>query len=192
MSDNGGIDSDVTPNGIITNNYPLTGGKACLTEGGVRVPLAFRWKGKLEGGKWYNIAVDCNDIFPTLLEAAGYDLEPYYRVNQIDGQSILTLLNDTQNKEQSYTRNTHFWHYPFNVIYNNPYDGFPFTPHSAIREGDYKLIFDWYGRLKLFDIRNDIHEANDLAKQMPEKTNELFAKLIDWLEANVEKTTGQN
>lgn len=188
MSDNGGIDNDVTPDGSITSNYPLRGGKACLTEGGVRVPLAFRWKGKLKGGQWCNIVVDCNDIFPTLLEAAGYNLEPYYNETKIDGRSILSLLSDPKNIKQSYSRNTYFWHYPFNVIYNNPYDGFPLTPHSAIREGDYKLIFDWYGRLKLFNISTDIHEDNNLAKQMPEKTNEMFSKLMGWIQANVKTT----
>lgn len=188
MSDNGGIDGSVTPDGSITSNYPLKGGKANLTEGGIRVPLAFRWKGKIEGGKWCNTMVDCNDLFPTLVEAAGYDITPYYNETKIDGRSVLTLLNDTDNIKQSYSRDTYFWHYPFNVIYNNPFDNYPLTPHSAIREGDYKLIFDWYGRLKLFNIANDINENHNLSKAMPEKTNELFAKLMNWLSTNVEKT----
>lgn len=189
MSDNGGIDSKITPNGDITNNYPLMGGKACVTEGGIRVPLIFRWRGKLAKGKWCNVAVDCNDIFPTLVEAAGYDVKQHYeKENGIDGQSLLTLLSDVKNTKETYTRNTHFWHYPFNVIYNNPYDGLNLTPHSAIREGDYKLIFDWHGRLKLFNITQDISETDNLAKQMPELTNEMFGKLMTWLKENAKET----
>ncbi len=189
MSDNGGIDYKITPNGEVTSNYPLMGGKACVTEGGIRVPLVFRWKGNLDEGKWCNVTVDCNDIFPTLVEAAGYDAKPYYeKENGIDGRSLIGLLHDVDNKDESYTRNTHFWHYPFNVIYNNPYDGLNLTPHSAIREGDYKLIFDWHGRLKLFNIKEDISETNNLAKQMPQLTNELFGKLMVWLEENAKET----
>ncbi len=64
----------------------------------------------------------------------------------------------------------------------------PLTPHSAIREGDYKLILDWHGRLKLFNIVEDRSETNNLAKQMPDKTKELFEKLMSWLDSNVKKT----
>lgn len=189
MSDNGGIDRKITPAGNVTDNYPLMGGKACLTEGGIRVPLVFRWKNKLEGGKWCKLAVDCCDIFPTLVEMAGYDAEPYYhKKDAIDGRSLAHLVKDVDNSEDTYTRNTRYWHYPFNVIYNNPYDGLPLTPHSAIMEGDYKLIFDWHGRLKLFNLSEDISETTNLAKKMPEKTNELFGKLINWLKANVNET----
>jgi arylsulfatase A-like enzyme len=189
MSDNGGIDYKITPNGEVTSNYPLMGGKACVTEGGIRVPLVFRWKGKLEEGKWCKVAVDCNDIFPTLVEAAGYDVKPHYKKEDgIDGRSLMGLVQDVENTQKSYDRDTHFWHYPFNVIYNNPYDGLPLTPHSAIMEGDYKLIFDWHGRLKLFNINMDISETNNLAKQMPELTNELFAKLMNWMDKNVKET----
>ena len=189
MSDNGGIDRKITPNGIITDNFPLMGGKACLTEGGVRVPLVFRWKGKLEGGSWCNVPVDCNDIFPTLVEAAGYDPKPHYDKEEgIDGRSLMGLLNDVENDNNSYTRNTRYWHYPFNVIYNNPYDGLPLTPHSAIRDGDYKLIFDWHGRLGLFNLAKDISETDNLVKEMPDKTNELFKKLMEWLKSEVKPT----
>jgi arylsulfatase A-like enzyme len=50
------------------------------------------------------------------------------------------------------------------------------TPHSAIREGDFKLIFDWYGRLRLYDVENDPFEKNDLSKSSPEQTKVLFTK----------------
>nr|WP_319503728.1 sulfatase-like hydrolase/transferase [uncultured Draconibacterium sp.] len=127
MSDNGGIDSKITPQGHVTDNFPLMGGKACLTEGGVRVPLVFRWKGKLTGNKWSTVPVDCADIFPTLVEVAGYEPKFYYNDKNIDGRSILGLLYDVKNEKRTYMRDTRYWHYPFNVIYNNPYDGLPLT-----------------------------------------------------------------
>ena len=184
MSDNGGITIGSGGNHeIITNNSPLSGQKANVYEGGIRVPLIISYKGKIKGRKWCDIPVDCNDLFPTLLELAG---EPK-PTHQIDGQSLATLLGDTKNKKKSYTRNTYFWHYPLSVIYKNPEDGLPFTPQSAVRKGDYKLIFDWYGRLHLYNIRKDISEKNDLVRQMPDKTRELYAELITFLEQNVEK-----
>lgn len=187
MSDNGGIDSKITPNGKGTDNSPFLGGKACLTEGGIRVPLIFRWKGKIEQGKWVDVPVDCTDIYPTILEVAGYDEKAISRKNKLDGQSMFDLLSDVDNFKESYTKKTHYWHYPFNVIYNSPYEPLALTPHSAIRDGDYKLIYDWYGRLYLYNIEVDPFEKNDLASEMTDLRDNMFKKLMDWLTINVEK-----
>ena len=187
MSDNGGIDGEITPDGNGTENYPFLGGKACLTEGGIRVPLVFRWKGKIEQGKWVDVPVDCTDIFPTILEAAGYDADAIVKTNRLDGESIMGLLTDVSNVKKTYSKDTHFWHYPFNVIYKSPYDGYALTPHSAIRKGDFKLIFDWYGRLHLYDIEKDPYETNNLYETKKNQGDALFKELVTWLEANVEK-----
>nr|AOE12652.1 sulfatase [uncultured bacterium] len=187
MSDNGGIDSKITPKGDGTDNSPFLGGKACLTEGGIRVPLIFKWKGKIETGKWVDVPVDCTDIFPTILEAAGYNSKAVVKTNKLDGQSVFSLLSDTQNSKNTYTKTAHYWHYPFNVIYNSPYEPLALTPHSAIRDGDYKLIFDWYGRLYLYNIETDPFEKTNLSSTNPELTNKLFKKLKDWLKQNIEK-----
>jgi arylsulfatase A-like enzyme len=188
MSDNGGLDSKLWPGGTGTDNSPFVGGKACLTEGGIRVPLIFKWKGKIGGGKWCDVPVDCTDILPTLVQAAGYDVDKYYNEIDIDGRSLMSLVHDTGNRKKTYTKDIHYWHYPFNVIIKSPFDNLPLTPHSAIREKNFKLIFDWHGRLKLYDIENDPYEKNNLVQQMPDKTDELFNKLMTWLEENVEKT----
>lgn len=184
MSDNGGFSWQVPNRDVpITVNDPLKGGKAQLFEGGIRVPLVFYWKGKIKPGIWSDVTVDVNDLFPTILDIAGYETQGM----DIDGQSLTGLWNDPQNNKKSYTRNTFFWHYPFNVIVDNADDGFPLTPHSGIRKGDYKLLFDWHGRLKLYNIREDISETTNLMREKPEMTRELFVELIDYLENNVEK-----
>lgn len=187
MSDNGGVDSKITPQGDGTTNSPFLGGKACVTEGGIRVPLIFKWKNKIEGGKWVDVPVDCTDIFPTILEAAKYNSKKISKQNNIDGESLISLFSDNKNSTNGYSKNTHYWHYPFNVIYNSPYDGLPLTPHSAIRDGNYKLIFDWYGRLHLYDIEKDPYEKNDLENKMPVIRDLLFEKLTDWLSSNINK-----
>ena len=187
MSDNGGIDGEITPDGNGTENFPFLGGKACLTEGGIRVPLIFRWKGKIEQGKWVDVPVDCTDIFPTILEAAGYNANAIVNEHALDGESVMGLLSDRDNIKKTYSKATHFWHYPFNVIYKSPYDGYALTPHSAIRKGDFKLIFDWYGRLHLYNIETDPYEKNDLYETNKNQGDALFKELVTWLEANVEK-----
>ena len=187
MSDNGGIDAEITPNNQGTNNDPFLGGKACITEGGIRVPLVFKWKGKVQEGKWVDVPVDCTDIYPSLLDAAGYNAKDIVNKNNLDGESLIPVLSDIKNENYSYTKTTHYWHYPFNVIYNSPYEPFALTPHSAIREGDYKLIFDWYGRLHLYNIELDPYEKNNLIKEKPELKEKMFGKLMDWLKLNIDE-----
>jgi len=53
---------------------------------------------------------------------------------------------------------------------------------SVIREGNFKLVKTWKeNRLELFDLSKDLSEANDLSEKMPEKTNELHEKLVEFL-----------
>ena len=104
MSDNGGIDSKITPKGDGTDNSPFLGGKACVTEGGIRVPLIFRWKGKVKEGQWVDVPVDCTDIYPTILEASGYDSKAIVQTNKLDGESILPLLSDPKNIKKGIAR----------------------------------------------------------------------------------------
>lgn len=192
-SDNGGVSwplnqktrsDDTRP----THNAPYKGGKAMVFEGGIRVPLLFYWKGKLTESQWVDRAVDCNDIFPTILELAGIGEEEAKEssvdIDSLDGQSLAGLI---EGKRSSYDRDTFFWHYPFNVIVHNPVDSLPLTPHSAIRKGKYKLIFDWSGRLWLYDIESDVSETNNLAKVKPKLARKLFVELNQWLAENVEE-----
>lgn len=181
-SDNGGIVEGKGDENFTTNS-PLKGQKATVYEGGIRVPLIISYKGNIIGGKTCNIPVDCNDYFPTIMEFAGYP-EPQH---DIDGQSIVPLLSDIENKKENYKRDTFYWHYPLNVIYRNPDDCLPYTPHSAIRKGDYKLIFDWHGRLKLYNIKNDVSETTNLKNKEPQVVVNLFQDLISFLEENVER-----
>lgn len=183
MSDNGGV-TYTTP--TATCNAPFKGGKAMHFEGGIRVPLVFRWKDHLPEQQWCEVPVDCNDLFPTILELSGYDPQPYYEQQKIDGRSLASLFADLANAQRGYPRDTFYWHYPLNVIVINPDDGQPLAPHSTIREGDWKLVFDWSGALKLYNIVEDPFEQHDRSAAMPERTVTLFRKLNDWLDAHVD------
>ncbi|MGB3798852.1 MAG: sulfatase-like hydrolase/transferase [Lewinella sp.] len=183
MSDNGGIDRKITPKGDGTDNQPFLGGKACLTEGGIRVPLIF-WGQGIDSGGWSDTAVDYTDIYPTLLDLAGYDSESAIDANDLDGRTLVSLLG---RPGDAYGKTARYWHYPFNVIYNSPYDDLPLTPHSAVQEGSDKLIYDWYGRLYLYDLEADPYEKNNLADSEPELRQRLFGQLTGWLEKNVDR-----
>lgn len=173
-SDNGGVEYT---NPVATDNFPFKGGKACLYEGGVRVPLIYWRRGALEGGLWCDAPTNCIDQLPTLAELTGNSIPP-----GIDGMSLVSLLRDPATKPPV---RSFYWHYPFNVAVNHPDNGLPLAPHSGIRCGDHKLIWDWHGKTELFDIQNDPYEASDLSQAMPEKRDQLMNQLQSWIRDNV-------
>lgn len=173
-SDNGGVEYTKPP---ATDNQPFKGGKACLYEGGIRVPVIVRQPGRFEGGAWCNAVIDCTDFLPTVADLTG-NTPPA----EIDGQSFVPLL---ENPAAHGPERTLIWHYPFNVQVLHPDHGEPLSPHSAIRVGDHKLIWDWHGKLELYDIPNDPFEKHDLAEKIPERAHTLHRQLVAWLEANV-------
>jgi len=183
MSDNGGV---MYTDPVATNNAPFKGGKGTHFEGGIRVPLVIRHQGNVAANRWCNVPVDCNDIFPTVLELAGYSVSDYIKPDGIDGRSIAPLIEDPSNAKGEYSRDTFFQHYPLNVIVKNPEDGLPSAPSSAIRSGNWKLIFDWSGALRLYNVAEDPYEQNDLSEAMPEKARQMFVQLNDWIDDNVD------
>ncbi|MFP6601715.1 MAG: sulfatase, partial [Pirellulaceae bacterium] len=55
------------------------------------------------------------------------------------------------------------------------------TPHSAVRAGDWKLIeFFEDTRVELYNLKTDIGETRDLAKEQPERAQQLRAQLQRW------------
>lgn len=180
MSDNGGV---TYTDPAATSNAPFKGGKAMHFEGGIRVPLFFRWPGRIPAGQWCDVPVTYEDLFPTLLDLSGLKPEPHYP--RIDGRSLKPLFADTANARRTYPRDTFYWHYPFNVKVSHPDDRLPPAPHSTIRKGDFKLIYDWSGRLFLYDLKADWQEQHNLADEKPDLAKSLFAELNRWLDAEV-------
>ena len=55
------------------------------------------------------------------------------------------------------------------------------TPVSLIHSGDWKLMeYLEDGHLELYNLRNDIGETKNLAKENPDKAKELLARLVAW------------
>lgn len=170
FSDNGGLAS-------LQDQKPLRGGKATLFEGGIRVPLAIRWPGVVTPGRQSSVPVISNDFFPTFLDVAGIPLEGH----ETDGVSLVPLLKETGTLE----RGALYWHYP-----HYHHQDTNLAPSGAIRQGDYKLI-EWFEEaaqgddlpVSLFNLKDDLAEEHDLTEDMPEKAEELLAKLRAWQEA---------
>ncbi|VGO13609.1 Arylsulfatase [Pontiella desulfatans] len=171
-SDNGGAEYTKS-----TDNAPFKGGKATMYEGGVRVPMVYYLPGKYEGGVWCDSVVSMYDHLPTLASITGNKIPA-----DLDGKDLTGIL---ANPKADGGDRTIVWHYPYNVKVMHPDNGLPLTPHTAMRKGDYKLIWDWHGKLELYNIVEDPYEKKDLAKQLPEVTEALFATMQGWLKENV-------
>lgn len=165
-SDNGGNMYNLVDGGTATSNAPLKGGKATMYEGGVRGPAIFVQPGIIEAGSQSDEIIQSSDFYPTLLNMLAINPQP----NQVfDGVSVVPALQGgTLDREAIFT---YFPHAPAVP------DWLP--PAVSVHAGNWKLIRIFYGgeegkhRYKLFNLKEDIGEVQDLADQMPERVREL-------------------
>lgn len=170
-SDNGGNMYDIVNGKDATNNYPLKYGKGNIHEGGVRVPLIVSWPGKIKADSKSEEIISSIDFYPTLLDVASTKKEK----NQIlDGVSLMPVL--TENKKLN--REAIFCHFPHYTPATNNY------PSTSVRVGDYKLI-RFYGEgknqtdsYKLYNLKDDIGEENDLSAKFPKMVKKLNALIV--------------
>jgi arylsulfatase A-like enzyme len=205
-SDNGGLGGYASPafegRKGTTDNWPLREGKGSLHEGGIRVPLIARWPGHVEAGSRCDAPLIHVDIYPTFLELAGATAP----ANQpLDGMSFAGLLTGDERplvtgatEDSSPTssggvpaadaaaterakRPPIYWHFPGYLESYIRENTWRTTPVSVIRDGDFKLLeFLEDGRLELYNLREDLSETTNLAATMPDKRDELLARLRDW------------
>jgi len=160
-SDNGGLSTLYRKNAP-TSNGPLRAGKGWCYEGGMRVPLVIDGPGIVDSGRTTDELAVSMDYFTTILNIAGIEHPDN------DGVNLLPLL--TENRQLN--RDELFWHYPH-------YHGSAWTPGSALRKGDWKLIvFYEDNRTELYNLASDPGETTDVAEQNPEKVTEL-KKILD-------------
>ena len=91
FNDNGGPTMEgTTING--SSNAPLRGSKRQTWEGGIRVPFAFSWKGRIPAGRVDSRPIIQLDVFPTALAAAGVAVQAAWK---LDGVNLLPLLTSS-------------------------------------------------------------------------------------------------
>ncbi|WP_395143113.1 sulfatase, partial [Armatimonas sp.] len=175
LADNGGNMYNMVDGTTPTSNAPLRGGKATVYEGGIRVPCVVSWPKVTKPGSRNNEAIiQSTDFYPTILELL--KLKP--ESNQIfDGRSIASaLLGKPLTPKPIFTYFPHSPKVP---------DSLP--PAVTVHSGDWKLIRLFHQGEKgahayqLYNLKDDLSEAHDLAASQPERVKHLDALIEGFL-----------
>ncbi|WP_220763752.1 sulfatase-like hydrolase/transferase [Flavobacterium sp. UMI-01] len=158
-NDNGG--PDVTE----TSNYPLSGCKSTLLEGGIRVPFIMKLPSVIKAGTTYDKSISMLDMAPTFINLAGGNAA---QIKALDGVDLMPFIT-YKNTEAPHQRL--FW---------------KIANRGVVREGDWKLLRYPDRPAELYNITQDVGEKNDLATQYPDKVRALYKTLFDW-EAGLER-----
>ena len=160
------------------DNTPLQGKKGTLWEGGVRVPWAMQWKGKIPAGSVIDEPVIALDLLPTFVEAADGKIAPEWK---LDGRSFFNLL---AGKAKATTATE----VPRSLFWRQGGSAGP----RAMRRGKWKLLHDRKGgdEPALFDLSKDIGEANNLASDKPEVLKSMLEELDGWEKEMLEPRWG--
>lgn len=142
------------PREMLGSVGPLRGNKGSNYEGGNRVPYIIRWPQKLDGGQVYDKAVSTLDLYPTFCTAAHAEIPAE---THLDGVDLMPFL---KGKKTGLPHQTLYWYH---------------DDSGAVVDGDWKLLV-WQDQQWLFNLKDDIGEQNDLAKQNPELVQRLMKK----------------
>lgn len=157
LSDNGG---PIHANG--SSNKPLRGSKSDVWEGGWRVPFVLRWTGELEAGSAYDQPVSSLDILGTMAAITGVPLSDE---RPLDGVNLMPFLKEGREGR------------PHEAVYLRKWD----QKRYAVRKGDFKLVIpDPELPTRLFNLKKDISERENIAPANPGKLEELEALRRKW------------
>ena len=161
MSDNG------------MNSGILRGAKALLDEGGLRVPLVVSGPG-ISANVYSNVPVIAYDIYPTIIDfvAPGFALP-----EGVEGGSWKSVLLNDGKGEVERPIDRMVWHHDVEIVH----------PQTAMRKGDYKLVYYWDTRESfLHHLPTDLTESNNLAEQQPAMAEEMLAELQAHVKAGID------
>lgn len=138
-------------------NDPWVGEKGMLSEGGIRVPMVFSWKGTLPAGKIYQEPVSSLDFAATANALAGLPA-----TTSLDGVNVIPYLTGRAAGLPHGSLCWRFWN------------------QTAIREGRWKYLSVGNSMEFLFDLESDANERRNLIAQNKEKAAVLRSKLGKW------------
>jgi len=144
----------------LSRNAPLFHRKTTIWEGGIRVPLIMKWPARIPAGRTTPQAGFVFDLTTTILAAAGATVPAEAR---FEGINLLPIASG----QTPAVERTLF----FRVT--------GARAQRAVRQGDWKLLLDG-GGVFLYNLRSDIGERNDLAKERPEIARRLRPLILEW------------
>lgn len=169
--------SDNGPENNAGSSGPFLGLKRLLTEGGIRVPMIWQWKGRIKANSNTNKFALTTDLFPTLSHAAEISMPSHIR---IDGTSFLPIL---EGESVAYKGDERM------VLWYTHSPGYP--KFAAAWSHGFKLLWnDYEGRTgaklppayRLFNMKNDPTERNNLLPSLLNQchlVNESFTVPMD-------------
>ena len=138
-------------------NDPYRGLKGTTYEGGVRVPCAMRWPGRIAPGTVVDQMVHVTDLYPTLIKLAGGSVDQPLPLDGMDVWPTIARGEPSPRRE---------------VVYNVPGAYGAEMGDPAIRLGDFKLVGE-----ELYDIPRDPYERTDVAARHGDVVVQLKARL---------------
>jgi arylsulfatase A-like enzyme len=150
----------------LSRNAPLFHRKWTLWEGGIRVPTILRWPDRIPAGQVSRQVGITFDITASILAATN---TPVPTGAALDGINLLPMLSG----QSPVVERTLFWR----TLYAN-------RRQRAVRSGDWKLLIDGESAM-VFDVRNDIGERNDVARERQDVARRLRPLIDEW-ERNVD------
>lgn len=159
LSDNGGPEKTNS-----SDNGPLRGQKGDLWEGGVRVPFAVQWRGKVPAGMVYERPVISLDIFATAVSQAQAEISADRPLDGVDLIPFLQDGNEAVPHEQLYWRK------------------FKAKNEALVDQSGFKYLVEESGaRASLYNLREDIGEQHNLAGQQKRRVRRLRKIYQQWL-----------
>ena len=156
LSDNGGPEA-----ANASDNGPLRGGKGSFFDGGLRVPFAMQWPGKIKAGTIFESPVISLDIVSTIV--ANMD-KPIPVKNPLDGIDLMPLLSNPDAVPPS---RSFFW---------RNFD----KKTLAVRSADFKLVKEGTHADFLFRITADSGETQNLLPEDSTVAGELQRQWERW------------
>jgi arylsulfatase A-like enzyme len=166
-SDNGAA-GGIIGEDFFNSSGGFRGHKQNLYEGGIRVPMIARWRGRIPAGGVSELPWSFCDMLPTLVEIAGA-----FPPGGIDGVSVAaTLFGAEQRRKPEWL----YWELPRWIAKESRFADE--APMQAARNGDWKVIRPKPdGPLELYNLRTDRAESRDLAAAEPE----VLARMAEFL-----------
>lgn len=171
-----GTNTTYGPSWAQASTVPFREHKGFLAEGGIRTPLIVAGAGvQQKAGTINHSLLHVMDLAPTILEVAGlshpatYDGHP---VAPMQGKSWMPMLAGKTDAVRG----------------PNDWLGWEMMGHKAIRQGEWKLLWEWkpwgQGDWELFNLAQDPAERHDLAATQPEKVKQLLALWAEYVKTN--------